>query len=959
MPQLDFNPLFNRSRLPPVQVVDHGGVPALRITSAGRPLQVVDVALPAGVPGRLRRKTVPLAERRLSALPVATARGEAAENTRKLHRLTETLEASRGEPLASQPPGARGPLTRVGQCMHAQLLQIGEALALLARGPSARPGAIAALQCLDGHAAQLGKGMRATLKAWHAAHPDSSRFVLVDGGSSHSDRSSGSASLRAHAGTATATASASDSVHEAAARGREGVALSLDDTADDDEDWTDASGDLPDDDAGRATSSRSSIPGRDPASGHAGAQAGSELERINAVLREAVARVKRDARVPGESPVDPPVEALDELVRLTQAVLGQIEDRRRYVAMVASQGPRSVSHMYTGKASLCRAAVAAVEDRLRPRHLPNGKRVAGLPAREAAPLRRVARKLKQRAEALEVEAQRRDGEQGDPRAIEGRPPVAGFFNRLLRLPTVLRQRLALRRWVDRLTNPRAADQPRPPLETPEIDEQTILETALAHAYREAGLPPEQAIGDFRAALARHFAQQRWAPIDTEIQVQVGPQTVFARSEIRPAVALGAAERGVSSLDATQDQRAVNAAMTTLTDARGKVLYQGWRHGAVSAWGLTPEAIRRTGMSDERLAAHVERLEPSALVLGASDLVNVARTAEQARSDPQQLARMRQAANANRVDDLLTHMVLADPVYYRPAAALPFAGPGEHAPVPPRLSVLAISLYSPGQGDAEPDEGLLLADHRAAWLDARGDRQLGTDDTPLNVQVEAVLFNHAVPAAPSRGDDRPSVAPGSHEAAALERLLGRQSPEIEADRILLESSRATAARLRAERASLASRPLSAEPARHREREVELELLDAGIADARDKERQLEQKLALVDALGAQITALAARGPDRDDPYALPARLALLGHLLGMEVAISCATGHDRTSELDAEVKHLALELELTGRLPPIDAPAWPDVQARRRAVFDGSGNDELRRLNTGYADYRHQGVAEVP
>ena len=45
----------------------------------------------------------------------------------------------------------------------------------------------------------------------------------------------------------------------------------------------------------------------------------------------------------------------------------------------------------------------------------------------------------------------------------------------------------------------------------------------------------------------------------------------------------------------------------------------------------------------------------------------------------------------------------------------------------------------------------------------------------------------------------------------------------------------------------------------------------------------------------------------DPYALPARVAMLNHILGNETCFNCKSGKDRTGQLDAEIRTLAATL----------------------------------------------------
>ena len=117
---------------------------------------------------------------------------------------------------------------------------------------------------------------------------------------------------------------------------------------------------------------------------------------------------------------------------------------------------------------------------------------------------------------------------------------------------------------------------------------------------------------------------------------------------------------------------------------------------------------------------------------------------------------------------------------------------------------------------------------------------------------------------------------------------------------------------------------------------------------------------VQALRYEIHALWATGGYRmsgADPYRLPARLAMLGHIMGMMPLFNCKSGKDRTGQMDVACKTLALQMhENGGLLPPFDAPrSSMDQQIFQQVAING-GNLEMQRLNTGLAGFKTKGVA---
>lgn len=119
--------------------------------------------------------------------------------------------------------------------------------------------------------------------------------------------------------------------------------------------------------------------------------------------------------------------------------------------------------------------------------------------------------------------------------------------------------------------------------------------------------------------------------------------------------------------------------------------------------------------------------------------------------------------------------------------------------------------------------------------------------------------------------------------------------------------------------------------------------------------------IVRELTQQIRGMYADGSYRhgdNDPYKMVARLALLADKVGVTVAFNCKSGKDRTGMLDAEIKHLASQIQLSGQVPkPETAMNDQDTAMYREFVFN-TGNLEMQRLNTGLAGFKTENVPGI-
>ena len=96
---------------------------------------------------------------------------------------------------------------------------------------------------------------------------------------------------------------------------------------------------------------------------------------------------------------------------------------------------------------------------------------------------------------------------------------------------------------------------------------------------------------------------------------------------------------------------------------------------------------------------------------------------------------------------------------------------------------------------------------------------------------------------------------------------------------------------------------------------------------------------------------------EDPYRLPSRLAMLGHLMGGMPLFNCKSGKDRTGQMDVACKTLALQMyERGGDLPPLNQPRTSMDKHIFQQVAINGGNLEMQRMNTGLAGFKTSGVA---
>lgn len=115
---------------------------------------------------------------------------------------------------------------------------------------------------------------------------------------------------------------------------------------------------------------------------------------------------------------------------------------------------------------------------------------------------------------------------------------------------------------------------------------------------------------------------------------------------------------------------------------------------------------------------------------------------------------------------------------------------------------------------------------------------------------------------------------------------------------------------------------------------------------------------VEQLTQQIKELWTSGGynvPNEDPYRLPARIAVLSSLIDATPAFNCKSGKDRTGQMDVACKTLAFQVA-NGQIPPLTHRQTEDERHVFQQIAINSGNLEFQRMNTGLAGFKTKGVS---
>ncbi|MCY4325931.1 MAG: hypothetical protein OXC81_07960, partial [Betaproteobacteria bacterium] len=438
----------------------------------------------------------------------------------------------------------------------------------------------------------------------------------------------------------------------------------------------------------------------------------------------------------------------------------------------------------------------------------------------------------------------------------------------------------------------------------------------------------------------------------------GPQ--FAEANLR----MSYQGLGVACGNRTQGRHTANLAHSQIVNENDQVVFAGLRHGILDSYGIVadelvkmPEAKLRD-LIGETLAADDQWLDLVRQRYGEGRMgigTLLARSVELIRSGDSQVLqlaaeRARSSANFNAARELATAAVVANPVLL------------SRALIDREVTVDldSVSLVTPDRlretGNKEA-ERTYLANQIAALnalaqkpFTARIDDGYG-NSREVQVTVRPRMFNFGVNA----------YAVGSSVKQRLAKpFMGWQ----DADRLNRESLTAMIGDPNQIDAvgGEAGRMLAwLEGGGRGEAVPEATQVMVSAASRLDGSSQRQQtafddagrRAEAIRTVVGQIKAIFSSGSHRrggNEPYKLAARVALLSNLLGRSACFNCKSGKDRTGQMDAAVKQLAVDAA-AGSLPEPDAV--PNQRRTTNFVLK-TGNLEMQQHNTGLTGYKLAG-----
>ena len=385
--------------------------------------------------------------------------------------------------------------------------------------------------------------------------------------------------------------------------------------------------------------------------------------------------------------------------------------------------------------------------------------------------------------------------------------------------------------------------------------------------------------------------------------------------------------GVLCSDAHSPEHVPNMWTTEYKGPNGNTLFTGVRHGTLSAFGINARSLK--ALPKRELHDLIRKTLPSERLAGQS----IERLGEQMTSRFSLAGRrLRNEARARAAQNRAQKLVAFNLLHNKQAMDKIRSG-ADHV----ELELPSISLITPDRGrrilgalgiKPQFDELRMTREQDRALkgLARQGGVQIPFTDkngrtNNVTVQVKPLNFSFGV------------------NKLAFNKAINTLSPSWgNADAI----SRSSIERLVGKNAKPGERPTSG---------LVAEYLDHLREIGEDGGPEETAVLQLAD----QVTRLwqnKAHHGQNNEPYALPARLALLTGKLGLTPSFNCKSGKDRTGQLDAEIKFLATRTErAAGQVPEPGAELSNEEKALYRTIVLNSGNHEIQKMNTGHAGFK--------
>lgn len=394
------------------------------------------------------------------------------------------------------------------------------------------------------------------------------------------------------------------------------------------------------------------------------------------------------------------------------------------------------------------------------------------------------------------------------------------------------------------------------------------------------------------------------PIHEQYEFRSGEKVTTVTSDITPARNLPALQglyqmhgiRGVSSGSSKESRHAVNLAVTKAT-VGGNVVFEGIRHGVLSAFGV-PKGIIAT------IKSWFTGSDPDARKVANRNRAMEVVTAATGTLDP---AKLRQAIQSGQPVDLSI---------------------GSIGLLTPDNTRRFLDFISNGKAFGDANEFEQMNDQFQAWKDVEGVQTVMVEHpdnpgqlVPIQVRVDTMAFNFGV---------NEGAVKGKFGFDSSWRHTGGWQNVKDQNKVAMEKLMGT--------------DLSNESAP----------IGGKLKAYLDDPHVLDSDKAIARELATQIRFMwnnESYMEQGGEPYKMVARLAVLTHMMGIKCCFNCKSGKDRTGMLDSHAKHLATQIAVEGRVPALGI--LPDERGKfneRQAVLRG-GSLKMQEYNVGLGGYK--------
>ena len=401
------------------------------------------------------------------------------------------------------------------------------------------------------------------------------------------------------------------------------------------------------------------------------------------------------------------------------------------------------------------------------------------------------------------------------------------------------------------------------------------------------------------------------------------------SELKPDVSAQPRNNtAVLCSDTHSPERMPNMWHSEYKDAAGKTLFSGTRSGVLCAFGMRPPNLRR--LPRQELHALIKTTLPKQVQQLGVERCAKYMTSRFSIKGYQLRKAARFQANRNRAQDLVRFHLQNNAGLMRQVAA----GKGDA----PRIRMVLPSI------------NLVTADYARSAVSATFNCLENHNELRMtrnqNDALQA-LAEQDVPVTVTQQDGtektvRVQVVPLTFSSGVNNLALGKAGKVLGSWRAADKINRPSMKLLLGENFKPGAPPASGLVAEH---------LQALEAEGKGNSREARITRQLADQVGS-IWQAKGHHAEHNDPYALPARLALLSSRMGLDPQYNCKSGKDRTGQLDAEIKFLATRIELgEGEVPQPGAALNDDEKGLFSKVLLHSGNHEVQKMNTGSPGYK--------